>query len=104
MIRKNRNVYHPSRGIHEEDVASILRNSVIIEKNPIKAESQLLALSGLRKFMDNLETDKEKEDFRRHLRRYIDIYLPECPFEISSTNRYTVVTHEAAVTARKFIK
>jgi histone-lysine N-methyltransferase SUV420H len=32
------------------------------------------------------------------------MYMPDCPFEISSTNRYTVVTHEAAVTARKFIK
>jgi histone-lysine N-methyltransferase SUV420H len=103
-IRKNRAVYHASRGIHEEDVTSILRNSVIIEKNPAKAESELLALPGLRKYSDHLRTEREKEDFRRHLRRYIDIYLPDCPFEISSTNRYTVVTHEAAVTARKFIK
>jgi histone-lysine N-methyltransferase SUV420H len=85
-------------------VTSILQNAVIIEKNPSKAESQLLALPGLRKYLENLKSDREKEDFRRHLRRYINIYMPDCPFEISSTNRYTVVTHEAAVTTRKFIK
>jgi histone-lysine N-methyltransferase SUV420H len=76
----------------------------VVEKNPSKAESQLLALPGLKKFSESLKTDKEKEDFRRHLRRYINIYLPDCPFEVASTNRYTVVTHEATVTARTFIK
>lgn len=34
----------------------------------------------------------------------MQIYLPDCPFEVSSTNRYTIVTHEAAVTARRFVK
>jgi histone-lysine N-methyltransferase SUV420H len=54
--------------------------------------------------LDSLKTEKEKDDFRRHLRRYINIYLPDCPFEVASTNRYTVVTHEASVVARKLIK
>jgi [histone H4]-N-methyl-L-lysine20 N-methyltransferase len=38
------------------------------------------------------------------LRKYIHIYLPDCPWEVSTTNRYTIDTHEAAVTARKYIK
>lgn len=54
--------------------------------------------------MDRLKTDREKEDFRRHMRKYINIWLPDCPFEVSTTNRYTIVTHEAATTARRFIK
>lgn len=58
----------------------------------------------MRKFFDKLKSNKEQEDFRRHLRKYINIYMPDCPFEVSSTNRYTVVTHEAAVTARRYIK
>jgi histone-lysine N-methyltransferase SUV420H len=64
----------------------------------------LLALPGLKKFSHSLKTDKEKDDFRKHLRKYINIYLPDCPFEVSSTNRYTVVTQEASVTARRYIK
>ncbi len=32
------------------------------------------------------------------------LYLPDCPFEVSSTNRYTIYTHEASITARRFIK
>lgn len=38
------------------------------------------------------------------MRRYTQIYLPDCPFEVSSTNRYTVTTHEASIVARRFIK
>ncbi|KAM3073644.1 histone lysine methyltransferase Set9 [Clarireedia jacksonii] len=102
-IRKNRSAYHSSRGIREEDVTKILQNAVIIEKNTSKAESQLLELQGLKKFQQNLKTEKEKEDFRRHLKKYINIYLPDCPFEVSSTNRYTMVTHEASVVARRDI-
>lgn len=103
-IRKNKSSYHPSRGIREEDVTSIIQKCVIVEKDAAKAEKQLLALSGLKKFSEGLKTEKEKDDFRKHLRRYVNIYLPDCPIEISSTNRYTVVTHEAAVTARRYIK
>lgn len=99
-----RNAYHASRGLREEDVTSILQRTVIVEKNPSKAEVQLLALPGLRRFLESLRTEKEKDDFKKHLRRYINIYLPDCPFEVSSTNRFTIVSHEAAVTARRFIK
>lgn len=103
-IRKNRNLYHASRGVREEDITSILQKMVIIGKDAEKAEAQLLQLSGLRKFLESLPPGRERDDFRKHMRRYVNIYLPDCPFEITSTNRYTVVTHEASVTARRFIK
>ncbi|KAI9049960.1 hypothetical protein LZ554_006107 [Drepanopeziza brunnea f. sp. 'monogermtubi'] len=103
-IRKNKNAYHSSRGITEEAVTAILQKRVIVEKDAAKAEAELLDLPGLKKFSQNLKTEKEKDDFRRHLRKYVNIYLPDCPFEVSSTNRYTIVTHEAAVTARRYIK
>lgn len=51
-----------------------------------------------------MKSDKERADFKGHLRRYMSIYLPDCPFEVNTTNRYTIVSHEAAVTARRFIK
>lgn len=38
------------------------------------------------------------------MRRYMSIYLPDCPFEVNATNRYTIVTAEASITARRFIK
>lgn len=68
------------------------------------AEAKLLATAGLRKFHNGLKTEKEKDAFRNHLRRYMQIYLPDSPFEVSTTNRYTIVTHEAAVTARRYIR
>ncbi|EGE81918.1 histone-lysine N-methyltransferase set9 [Blastomyces dermatitidis ATCC 18188] len=102
-IRKNRTKYIPCRGILEEQVTSILLHDVIVGKDAPKAEKALLALPGLKKFVDRLKSDREKEWFRRHLRKYIVIYLPDCPFEVMTTNRYTITTHEAAVSARKFI-
>jgi [histone H4]-N-methyl-L-lysine20 N-methyltransferase len=68
------------------------------------AEQKLLATDGFRKFYNSLRSDKEKDDFKRHLRRYMQIYLPDCPFEVNTTNRYTIVTHEASITARRYIK
>lgn len=76
----------------------------MVAKDAQKAEASLLKLPGLRKYNDNLESDREKEDFRRHLRKYVNIWNTDCPFEVSTTNRYTIVTHEAAVFARCQIK
>ncbi|KAL2064078.1 hypothetical protein VTL71DRAFT_4572 [Oculimacula yallundae] len=103
-IRKNKSAYHPSRGIKEETVTAIIQKRVIVEKDAAKAEAEVLEIPALKKFSQNLKTDKERDDFRRHLRKYVNIYLPDCPFEVSSTNRYTINTHEAAVTARRYIK
>ncbi|KAH7170069.1 hypothetical protein EDB81DRAFT_774369 [Dactylonectria macrodidyma] len=103
-VPKNRSSYHPSRGVREEDIAKILQEEVALNKDLAAAEKRLLATDGLRRFCNSLKTDKEIEDFKRHLRRYVQIYLPDCPWEVNSTNRYTIVSHEASVTARRSIK
>ncbi|KAL8775290.1 MAG: hypothetical protein Q9209_000297 [Squamulea sp. 1 TL-2023] len=103
-IRKNRSKYNLARGISEDDITQILLHQVVVDKDVPKAETSLLQLAGLRKFHTMLKSDKEKEDFRRHMRKYLSIWLPDCPFEVSTTNRYTIVTQEAAVTARREIK
>jgi hypothetical protein len=83
---------------------SILRDVVIKEKDLPGAESQLLELPSLKRFSDNLKSAEEKDDFRRQMRRYLSIYLPDCPFEISGTNRYAMKTHEVTIIERKTIK
>ncbi|CAI4217617.1 unnamed protein product [Parascedosporium putredinis] len=69
-----------------------------------EAEERLIQTDGLRKFLASLKTDKEKDDFRKHLRRYLSIYSPDCAFEVCSTNRYTITTHEACIAARRAIR
>ncbi|KAF6224962.1 hypothetical protein HO133_010157 [Letharia lupina] len=103
-IRKNRAKYNLTRGISEYDVCSILLHDVIVGKDSHKAEASLLQLAGFKKYFGLLKTEREKEDFRRHMRKYINIWLPDCPFEVSTTNRYTIVTQEASTTARRSIK
>jgi [histone H4]-N-methyl-L-lysine20 N-methyltransferase len=39
----------------------------------------------------------------RHIRKYVDLYLPDCPFEVSRTTRYTSEP-EAAIKARRDIE
>ncbi|KAI0166533.1 hypothetical protein GGR57DRAFT_28894 [Xylariaceae sp. FL1272] len=103
-IPKNRPSYHASRGITEEEMTKIIQSHVIVDPDLEIAEAKLLATVGFRKFHNALKTPKEKDDFLAHLRRYLRMYLPDCPFEVSSTNRYTIYSHEAAITARKYIK
>lgn len=103
-IRKNRAKYNLTRGISEDHVTAILLRDVVVAKDPLAAEESLLRLSGLRRYVESLKTIAEQEHFKRHMRKYINMWLPDCPFEVSTTNRYTIVTHEAAATARRFIK
>lgn len=103
-IPKNRPSYHPSRGVSETTIAKVLQDEVVLNKDIDAAVKKLLQVDGLRRFSNSLKTEKEKTDFRNHLRRYVNIYMPDCPFEVGSTNRYTIVTHEASVVARRYIK
>ncbi|KAL7819469.1 hypothetical protein V8C44DRAFT_139137 [Trichoderma aethiopicum] len=104
-VPKNRSSYHPSRGIREGEVAKIIQEEVIVNKDLEAAEKRLLtSVDGLKRFVGGLKLEKEKTDFVQHLRRYLRIYMPDCPWEVSTTNRYTIVTHEACVIARRYIK
>ncbi|KAL1893026.1 histone lysine methyltransferase Set9 [Sporothrix stenoceras] len=103
-IPKNRPSYLPSRGVKEQEIAKIIQDHLVVETDLDLAEEKLLATNGLGKFYRALKTNAEKEDFRRHLRRYMQIYLPDCPFEVAATNRYTIFQEEACISARRFIK
>ena len=61
-------------------------------------------LSGIQNFTRSLKTDGEREHFKRHMRKYMSIWLPDCAWEVGTTNRYTILTPEAAAFARRDIK
>ncbi|KAK6364798.1 uncharacterized protein PV06_06558 [Exophiala oligosperma] len=103
-IRKNRTKHFPIRGIKEDEVPRILLHKVIVEKDMVAAEKALLALPGLKRYKRSLRTKSEQEHFLSHLRKYIAMYQTDCPWEVSTTNRYTITTYEAAVTARRRIR
>ncbi|EXJ93138.1 histone-lysine N-methyltransferase SUV420H [Capronia epimyces CBS 606.96] len=103
-IRKNRTKHIPIRGIKEDDVPRILLHKVIVDKDLGAAEKALLALPGLKRYKKSLRSKPEQDHFLSHLRKYIAMYQTDCPWEVSTTNRYTITTYEAAVTARRRIK
>lgn len=92
------------RGINNDDVGRILLHDVVVAKNAVRAEKEILGMKGLKRYMGSLPNDREREWFRRHLRKYIQMYLPDSPFEVTTTNRYTITNHEAAICARQIIK
>ncbi|KIX98505.1 uncharacterized protein Z520_05806 [Fonsecaea multimorphosa CBS 102226] len=103
-IRKNRTKHFPIRGIKEDEVPQILLHKVIVDKDVKAAEKALLALPGLKRYKKSLRSKSEQEHFLNHLRKYIDMYQTDCAWEVSTTNRYTITTYEAAVTARRRIR
>ncbi|KAJ4334574.1 histone lysine methyltransferase Set9 [Ascochyta clinopodiicola] len=103
-IRKNHGGrFAASRDMHGEDIADRIRRHAIWNKDPAEAVHELLKLPGLRKFMAAMKDEKDQEQFKRHLRRYVNIYMPDCPFEVTTTNRYMITEHEASITARRDI-
>jgi histone-lysine N-methyltransferase SUV420H len=88
----------------EDDVCKTIQTHAIVEKDAAVAQEKLLQLPGLAKYHKGLRTEDEREHFVRHLRKYVNIYLPDCPFEVGTTNRYTIQTAEACIIARKPIK
>jgi len=70
IIRKNRGGRFTSlRGLHEEDVADILRRYVIWEKDPAEAVEMLFLLPGPRRFVAGLTHERDPAQFNQHLRR-----------------------------------
>ncbi|XP_014550816.1 hypothetical protein COCVIDRAFT_114524 [Bipolaris victoriae FI3] len=103
-IRKNRGGrFTGVRGLDGEHVADIIRQHVIWDKDPAEAVQKLLQLPRLRRFLVGLKDERDQEQFRRHLRRYVNIYMPDCQFDVTTTNRYTITEHEASITARRDI-
>ena len=87
---------------NREDIVSIIQNEVIKQEDPAAAVSSLLKVPVLKPFLESLE-DGENESFRKHTRKYFDTYLPDCPFEVTRTTRYTSKP-EAALKARSNIE
>ena len=68
-----------------------------------KTQATLLELPAIAKFYKTLKSTKEQEDFKKHMLKYISIWLCDCPFEVSTTNRYTLTDYDASATARRRI-
>ncbi|RMZ88321.1 hypothetical protein DV736_g4453, partial [Chaetothyriales sp. CBS 134916] len=103
-IRKNKPKHIPVRGIKEDEIPQILLHHVIVAKDVVAAEKAIMKLPGLVRYYKGLRNKQKQDNFLAHLRKFIYMYQTDCPFEVSTTNRYTITSYEAAVTARRRIK
>jgi histone-lysine N-methyltransferase SUV420H len=79
-------------------IANIVRSQIVDNKNPAEAVRQC---GDVLKDAACVE-DNGRAHFSQHLRMYVDIYMPDCRFEITTTNRYNN-TRESAISARYYI-
>jgi histone-lysine N-methyltransferase SUV420H len=93
--------YLPSTEGNDQVIAT-LRRSVIEQQDIRMAVSQLLQLDKFTQFIASCSGTKYA--FGIHLRKYLNIYLPDCPFEVSNTNRFAPNAKDAAIIARKFVR
>jgi histone-lysine N-methyltransferase SUV420H len=77
---------------------------VVFDKDVDEAVAKLLELPGLKKSLEHIKNPQSKQHFIEHLAQYVAIWLPDCPWEVTTTNRYTISTFEASVTARQYIR
>lgn len=103
IIRKFSNIYSSTTS-DQQGVISILHNKVIKRKDIVGAKRQLLALPTLYRFLGNLDSARDRSRFQLHIGRYLKLYLPDYPFEISCTNRYIISRYKAKIIARKPIE
>ena len=82
----------------------ILLHHLFVAKDVEAAEKAIRKLAGVKRYRSSLRSAVKKDRFVKHLRRYIHMYRTDCAWEVSTTNRYTITSYEAAVTARQRIK
>lgn len=93
--------YQPNTEGNDQVIAT-LRCSVIKQQDIPTAVSQLLQLDKFTQFIASCSGTKHA--FGIHLRKYLNIYLPDCPFEVSNTDRFGPKGQGAAIIAREFVK
>lgn len=76
---------------------------MIYDADVTTAMRELEALPCLKNYTAKLKRS-QVDHFWKHLEKYTSIYLSECPFEVTTTNRYEIYKKEASITARKQIK
>ncbi|KAF2183893.1 hypothetical protein K469DRAFT_689641 [Zopfia rhizophila CBS 207.26] len=87
---------YSSLTIPEEDIASALE-AVTKQANHLESTCRLLEILHQHGYLEQLS---KPIHFKDQLASYVQMYLPDCPFEINITCQYSAMP-EACVTARK---
>lgn len=86
-------------------ILQMLRTYIIDAKTPDTKGfiSKFLELEPTKILLNHLRDEFTIQEFKKHLKGYLDIYSPKCGFEISTSDRYQVrtKTSEACIVARK---
>lgn len=76
-----------------DQIANVVRSQIVANKDPVEAVRQCVHILIIAAGVNGIA------QFSQHLRMYVDIYMPDCPFEITTTNRYKDID-ESSISAR----
>ena len=97
-------MYEANPHVRQDNMVRLVRHYVINHDNPDSALEKLLQSPGFSTFFRSINGERQQKYFNEHLMRYINTLRIDCPFEITTTNRFTVHKLEASVTARQNIR
>ncbi|CAN6627306.1 hypothetical protein TRVA0_011S01244 [Trichomonascus vanleenenianus] len=96
--------YKPIRGIPKGLLMDIIQENVIQKSPSINtAVERFVTVPSVKNFLGRFQDPSVRNEFERHVKRYVSIYMPECGFAVEVTDRYTSrsKTVEACVVARR---
>lgn len=105
-IRKVRE-YKPIRGVPVETVLDILTTDIIgKDSNPQRAVKRFVELPSVTTFLGRFQDRAVRQEFEKHVKRYMQIYSMDCGFDIEVTDRYKSRSQalEACVISRRMFK
>jgi histone-lysine N-methyltransferase SUV420H len=86
----------------QQKVRRIITSQIVSKSDVKEAVRQFCDLQGM---MDAIPEHVEHRDhFRQHLQRYASIYMSDCPFIVTATDRYRSDISQSSVTARRDIE
>jgi histone-lysine N-methyltransferase SUV420H len=102
LVRKMGLSFHNLQETSSQSVRGIISPLLSGEYDFNRCLDALLDVPFLRSYTDTLP-DLLKKDLVRHIRRYLKLLLPDCPFDVSATARYTGAMNDTCLRARKHI-
>ncbi|ODQ64412.1 hypothetical protein NADFUDRAFT_79930 [Nadsonia fulvescens var. elongata DSM 6958] len=99
------------RGVQRSQVVNIIRNEIVLSERSdpkcipsvYRAVEQFCQLPPIHNYLRRFPDSLVQLEFQKHVKLYMQMYLPECGFEVNCTDRYMKKSHEieACIVARK---
>ncbi|CAO3691332.1 unnamed protein product [Rhizopus stolonifer] len=94
------NKEHRKPRVRNTKILDIIRRHILERSKLTDAVNELLELDYFKQYL-SLKNPKQVQEFVQHMRRYLNMYMPNAGYEIGDTKRYSERKLEACLVATK---